>query len=409
MGGVEVYTQGIAKALIARGHALAVFVREDDAQHTPPLGLRAENYEGVPIHRFFAPPRSEVTRWLATFGDTATLAAFQDVLDKFQPEVVHFQHLLGLPVGLVDEVRQRRIPQLLTLHDYWFICANTKLLTNDTEQTCLGPQAWVNCGQCALAKLGVNWAWPLAPMLAPIFAARDWRLQSVLQQFDALIAPTDFVRDTFVQHGAPAQRVQVIDYGIELPPMSAPPLSADGPLRVAYVGAVARLKGVQVLVEAFNALPPDAELRIAGDLARQPDYVRVLHQNTQHPGVRYLGPQNRAEVWGLLRWADVVAVPSLWYEVSPLVIHEAFAMRRPVIASHIGSLASRVRDGVDGRLLPPGDVLAWSEALNELASQRARLLRFQEAIRPARTVTHHAQELEQLYRQSLSSKVRAKL
>jgi glycosyltransferase involved in cell wall biosynthesis len=242
---------------------------------------------------------------------------------------------------------------------------------------------------------------PLAPALAPVFALRHHRLWQALLSADVLIAPTGFVRDTFLRHGAPGEKLHVLDYGIRPPPVAPPPLRSAGPLHVVYLGGIARLKGVHVLVEAFNSLPPDAQLRIAGDLDRQPDYSRELRQRARHPGVQFLGQQGRAELWNLLAWADVVAVPSIWYEVSPLVMHEAFAMRRPIIASRHGSLAGWVRDGVDGVLAPPGDIRAWGEALNALAHPRDRLTQLQQAIRPVKTAGAHAAELETLYHRCL--------
>ena len=394
VGGVEVYTHNLAESLIGRGHQVTVFVREDGQG-----GMRTDQLGTVPVHRLYAPGRSMAQRWLSTLGEPQTEAAFQQLLAQLQPDVVHFQHLLGLPAALFDAVTTLGIPTVATLHDYGFICANTKLLTNYSERTCGGPRAWINCSWCGLARAGLGWAVPLAPALAPVFALRDLRLRQVLTRANALVAPTPFVRDIYLAHGAPPGRLRVMEYGIEPPPIAPTPLREAGPLRVAYLGNVARLKGVQVLVEAFNGLPHDAELQIAGDLTREPGYVRQLEQRVRHPGVRFLGQQGRGALWALLDWADVVAVPSIWYEVSPLVIHEAFAMRRPVVASNLGSLAGRVRHEVDGILAPPGDSQAWGKVLQDLSHNRGRLLDFQQAIRPVKTAAEHAHELEELYQQ----------
>lgn len=61
--------------------------------------------------------------------------------------------------------------------------------------------------------------------------------------------------------------------------------------------------------------------------------------------------------------ADWVVVPSLWWENAPLVIEEARAAGRPVIASGIGGMAERVADGVDGLHVPPGDAAALAETM----------------------------------------------
>lgn len=64
---------------------------------------------------------------------------------------------------------------------------------------------------------------------------------------------------------------------------------------------------------------------------------------------------------------DWVVVPSLWWENAPLVILEAQAAGRPVIASGIGGMAEMVKDGETGLLVPPGDAAALAEALRTAA------------------------------------------
>jgi glycosyltransferase involved in cell wall biosynthesis len=206
----------------------------------------------------------------------------------------------------------------------------------------------------------------------------------------------------YLRHGAPAERTQVIGYGIELPSLPSAPLPATGPLRVVYVGSIGRLKGVHVLVEAFNALPPDAQLWIAGDLTRQPDYVQALRMRTRHPGVEYLGQLDRAATSQLMERADVVAVPSIWYEVMPLVIQEALARRRPVLTSRLGSMAGLIQDDVEGWLLPPDNPEAWAHALTTLAQNRSKLLQWQQNIRPVKSMAQHITEIESLYQRQLS-------
>ena len=64
------------------------------------------------------------------------LRNWRQALDAFKPDLVHVQHLLGLPASLIDEVVKLGIPFLVTLHDYWWVCANANLLTNYDGQAC---------------------------------------------------------------------------------------------------------------------------------------------------------------------------------------------------------------------------------------------------------------------------------
>lgn len=394
VGGVEIYTQGLAHALARGGHPTAIFVREGGLGN-----LQLTTDSGVQVYRWQGSTYNETQQWLAAFGDAATQSAFERVLDEFQPEVVHLQHLLGLPISLIATLATRRIPMVMTLHDYSLLCANTKLLTNDTEQTCYGPRAYLNCAQCGFAKAGWSNLRPLAPLIAPVFALRAYFLKVIQRYVKHFIAPTEFVRLMHIQLGGiAANAVQVLDYGIELPSVPLVPLRPIGALRVAYLGSVARLKGVHLLISAFNHLPEDAELRIAGDLTRQPQYVAELHTLAQHRNITFLGACNPSEVQTLLDWADILAVPSIWYEVSPLVIHEAWARGRPVMVGEFGSLAHLVQPDVNGVCVrPPHHPLAWAQALQELHDNRAKLKALHAQVRAPKSFLQHVVELERVY------------
>ena len=97
-------------------------------------------------------------------------------------------------------------------------------------------------------------------------------------------------------------------------------------------------------------------LTIAGDEDAFPDYVDDLRIQATHRGIGFAGRLDRDEVWQLLSDADLLVVPSLWYETASLAVQEAFAMGTPVIAANHGALAERVVHEKDGLLVPPGDV-----------------------------------------------------
>jgi glycosyltransferase involved in cell wall biosynthesis len=396
VGGTELYVHQLARALLAAGHQVEVFTRETGR------GLQQADYDGVTYHRVGVQTSGTAADFRATFGAPEIEQAFKRVLQHVQPDIIHFHHLLGLPMGLFWNAVRADLPTVITLHDYWFVCANTKLLTNDSEQLCGGPQAWINCARCGLARLEAHWALPGAPVLALPFVVRDLSLRRILHRADHLIAPSRFLRDVYIRLSAPAERLSVIETGIQLPGAPVPSRPPGTGLRVLYAGALANLKGVHILVQSFETLPHSAELWIVGDPTREPVYSQQLRQ-ARHPGVRFLGQLGRAELWERLAEVDLVAVPSLWYENSPLIVQEARAMRRPVIASRLGALVELVRDGLDGVLAPPGDVAAWAFALQRLAAQPAELERLQANLPPARTHTQLADDMERIYAACLPS------
>jgi glycosyltransferase involved in cell wall biosynthesis len=213
----------------------------------------------------------------------------------------------------------------------------------------------------------------------------------------ALIAPSKFVSNWHAAHGIPSDKLQVIPHGLDAPPPQPKyGREPEVPIRFAFIGGLSWQKGVHILLEAFKEIESEAELWIAGDETVEPDYVSALKQLAP-ANVRFLGKLPREAVWDTLNQVDVVVVPSMWYETFSFIVSEAFAAGVPVVASRLGPLAERVRDGVDGLLVPPGDAQAMRRALLRFLQEPELLLQLQQGIPPVRTLDDHVAAVESLY------------
>lgn len=398
VGGTEHYVRTLARAQQQAGHQVAIFARRGGNGQR----LERDDTAGVCIYRAVSGPLSPNRRFWSNFVERYLAESLARVAAEIQPDLVHLHHLMGLPVAGLDEI-EPDVPLVATLHDYWWVCANAQLITNYSGQVCEGPRAWLNCARCALARAGVGAAWPLAPLVVPIFALRARLLQRAMPRVAAWIAPTAFVARWHVEQGFPAGRVHVVGHGIELPPpeilaRAAERTGSGGASHFAYVGGLAEQKGVHVLVDAFNNLPTSARLTVAGDETAFPEYCADLRRRAAHPGIRFVGRLERPQVWELLLDTDALIVPSLWYETASLVIQEAFAVRTPVVAADHGALSERVRHEVDGLLVSPGDVEALRRALHRLMEEPDLLPQLRTGIQPIVTVDEHLRQLDKVYR-----------
>jgi glycosyltransferase involved in cell wall biosynthesis len=396
VGGTELYTEAIAHALAGRGHEVGVF----HPAHDVTGGVRTRQDGRVTVWAANVGQVSALQRFLAWSADSTLQAAFDDILSRFAPDIVHVQHMMGLPASIAASVQRAGIPYVMTLWDFWWRCANAQLLTNYSEEICDGPSAlFLNCAHCAVARAGHRNLLPAVPVVAPLMARRNAALQPIIDAAARLIAPTEFVRRWHVDHGFPAERVMVLPPALAYP-AGVPRRAEARPFRAAYIGGLSSQKGVHVLIEAFARLHGAAELWVAGDETADPAYSARL-RSLAGPHVRFVGRLNREQVWKTLGEVDVVAVPTLWYETYSFIISEAFIAGLPVLASRLGPIADRVRDRVDGRLLPPGAVAAWRAALQELADSPAALAALRGGVRPPDSLATHSEQLEALFRQVL--------
>ncbi len=127
-------------------------------------------------------------------------------------------------------------------------------------------------------------------------------------------------------------------------------------MRFGFVGSLVWYKGGETLVRALRELDPArAELHVWGDFKPAEDRHHAELQRLAGPNVHFRGRFDNAQLAEVYSGLDVLVVPSLWWENSPITIHEAQLLRTPVVASGIGGMAEFVRDGVDGLHFRPGD------------------------------------------------------
>ena len=399
LGGVEIYTWGLARTLARMGHHVAVFY---PLANLDPAEACVES-DGIRLWRAPLPAgrisEGPVHQYWHTFRDQAIEAAFQRFLAEVQPQVVHFQHVQGVSARLIALAAGR--PRLATLHDYWFYCANSQLRRPD-GRLCSGSGWGRDCLACHTLRADLRWLRRLGPLPALPIAYRNLYLRRMATQIDLFLSPSEFLRQQYIRQGFRAERIITMENGLDTERLTQPPEielpPPPGRPHFGFLGALAWHKGVHVLVEAFNPLPESAALTIYGDEAASPEYVAQVKAAVRHPRVRFAGPADYRRVGLVLHQLDCLVVPSLWYENSPLVIQEAYGAGLPVVASRLGALAEKVRDGHTGRLFTAGDSADLTRVLRELVEEPQRLEEFRAQIRPAPTMEEHAQRLVALYR-----------
>jgi glycosyltransferase involved in cell wall biosynthesis len=224
---------------------------------------------------------------------------------------------------------------------------------------------------------------------------RNRHVLECLSAMDLFIAPSRFLCDEMVAFGVDASRVVVSDYGF--PACGARARSrplTGGRLRLAFLGNLQPHKGLHVLVEAFRLQPSDSlSLEVWGSPEHAPAYVRELRRRDPRVVFRgEFGPQERGRV---LDEIDILVFPSIWYENSPLTIHEAFQAGIPVVASDLGGMAELVIPLRNGLTFRAGDATDLARQLGRLESEPGLVSRLSRGALETRvkTVEEDAREL----------------
>ena len=205
--------------------------------------------------------------------------------------------------------------------------------------------------------------------------AAEWR---GMQRAAIVTAPTQALLDAVrTQYGALPARTAVV-------PNPGPSPATDGwspgtSRRIVHVGRFERLKGSDVVLDAFASLAsrfPDAELAIVGpdlgmrmadgSLANYDAFVRARgYPAAVTARIRFHGPMPPAEVTALRR-ASAISVVASRYENFPMTVLEAMADGCPLVATAVGGIPEMLRDGHTARLCPAGDAAALAAALADV-------------------------------------------
>lgn len=197
-------------------------------------------------------------------------------------------------------------------------------------------------------------------------------------------------------------RLHVVHCGVEPARYDAPPASGQDLL---FVGRMTAAKGVPLLIEAMphiRAAHPGAHLVLIGDGPDRTALQDRVRRLGLEDAVRFTGYQSQDEVACALARAAVFVLPS-FAEGVPVVLMEAMAARRPVVATRIAGIPELVDDGVSGRIVPPGDATALAAAVCDILSAPDRAARMGEAgrhkVEAEFDIAREAEKLGALFRQ----------
>ncbi len=192
-----------------------------------------------------------------------------------------------------------------------------------------------------------------------------WFERYVLARARNIIAISPYVRDAYPWLRA---RLHFVENPVN-PLYFHVPAEAVVPGRILCVARVIPRKDVLGLIQAFARVAPDfpnATLHIAGEMVSFPEYAQVCREEVNRHGLRericFLGPLDEQALQREYAQAQLVALTSV-QETAPVVITEAMAAGRPVLATAVGGVPYMIAVGKTGWLVPPKDVGALAATL----------------------------------------------
>lgn len=263
-------------------------------------------------------------------------------------------------------LRSENVPIIQLVYNYRFVCPDAQLFSlGEICERCVGGNYWHAVARKCYRDSRLTSAW-YAAILGLHRSAGTFSRNS-----DIFMIPDHFMGTRLVKGGIPARKMRknVNPFFVE----DYQPCYEAGDF-VLYVGRLVRQKGILTLVRAMSHLPANSPpLYVVGDGEVRSQVEKLIGDLNLQERIKLLGPLWGKDVQSMIRASRFVVIPSEWYDNLPLIVCQAFAMAKPVIASAINGIPEYVADGVDGLLFEPGNAAELARCMERLNTQPALL------------------------------------
>ena len=344
VGGAEVYVRNIAEEFLSRGHQVVVISTSSGRMsYTERINgvkvYRVNSLNFYPAYKSTQQPLILKPMWhINSIWNPHSYSIVKKILEKENPDVVHIHTFRGLSLSVFSAAKSLKKPFVFTAHDYSLLCPKTNLLRS-SNKICRNPHIFCK-NYMKVQRFIVNRSPPNIFTAPSWFVINKYRENKFFENVKAIRLPLGI---NFGNSNV-SKNYDVVD--------------------ILFVGNLSMHKGVHILIQAFRKLQyENIRLHIVG---KGKDIEKFKRLAGNDPRIRFCGFVSENELRKLYEIANIVVVPSIWYEVFGMIIIECFKSGTPVIGSRIGGIPELVKNGYNGLLFEAGHVTQLNEVLSKL-------------------------------------------
>ena len=357
--GAEAYVFRLTRLLEAAGHTVIPFAMEHPSNLPSPY---AKYFVSQVEFRGKRNLFTDVGRAARVIWSREAESKLAQLLRDEKVDVAHLHNIAHqLSPSILTPLARAGIPVVQTMHDYKLLCpVYTFRSRGEVCERCKAGRYWnAVVRRCNADSLPLSLT--SAAEAAVHRALRSYRKVHVFH------CPALFVMAKMLEHGVPRERLAFVPHFVDA---SSYAPSFGGGAYALFAGRLSEEKGLVTLLEAHRRTP-GLRLVIAGDgPLRAALEARVSEE--QRTRLTFAGHLTGDAYDGAWAGAACLVLPSEWYEVRPMVIHEAMARGKAVVATRLGTIPEIVDEGVTGLLVEPAAPDALGASLRSLIEDPAR-------------------------------------
>ncbi len=393
--GTERFVLNLAKQLQRMGHSVEVLTYgwKDDSNFIQYKGILVKHYffEGIPVIAIKHQENQSGEPFAFRIFDDCLEPALESIIVKEKYDIVHVAHPFRCGSSCIHVAFNNRIPVLLTLTDFWTICPNIIAVTKN-GQLCQSSESGKKCITDCFRNSDKKSILKRVEDIDKMFGMADYCTTS-----------THFLKRIILLN-YPLCKINVIHFGKNYLNIrkNSRIYSKDSQLTVGFLSTLQPHKGAHILIDAFNKIQPDnISLKIYGHYFDHQEYYRSLQKSASQKKILFCNAYKYEDFQQILDDLDIVVVPSIWWENSPLVLLRSLAHNVPVIVSNLEGMTEIIKDGENGFVFDVGNADSLANVLKKIGQDPSILNMIKNNIVSPPRIEEEAFEYELVYNKLL--------
>lgn len=357
-GGSEKYYFELAQLLKSKGHTVGFFSMKHEENIT--TGDAEYFVEEIDLNT------GSKLKALDVIYSQENKRLMAKALEEFKPDIVHINNFQRqLSASIIDAIKEKNIPIVMTAHDLNPICpASIMLYNGEVCDDCI-TKGYAQCikkkcvkGSTLKSTLGV-------------MEKKYYDIHKVFRKIDCIISPSEFNKNQLVNGKLKYNEIVTLHNFVNESERNEYVLGDYA----FYLGRLSKEKGILNLIEAIGYIP-DAKLLIAGDGPERERIEAYISEHKLDGRITLLGYQNQDSIHKYITNSRFIVIPSICNENCPYSVLEAMEIGKPIVASRIGGIPELIADGENGYLYKADDINELKEKLTLLLDDDDKVNRF---------------------------------
>lgn len=297
------------------------------------------------------------------FNSSEAKIKLNQLLDAIKPDIAHIHLYKGvLTSSILSKLKQRKIPVVITLHDFGLLCPHNIFLDGKMNlcMRCVNGTPL----NCIIHKCNRN------NLVLSAFSSFEFIYQSNLfpfqKYFNTIISVSNFSRSVHLE----SRKIKKSFYKLYnfFPDLNNITLQNEKGIYFLYFGRLSEEKGVATLLKAWRMKPRKRKLILVGT----GEIYELLLREVIPSDIELAGFKSGKELEQIIGNAYFSIVPSEVYENNPLTIIESYAFGKPVIGANVGGIPEIIKNGKTGFLFEMknaddlSEKIALAEEMNDI-------------------------------------------